>query len=127
MKHGRTFPVTVGIAVFVVGMYLFIAWYSNPVIVHVENRTGQAMMRVIVSTRDEARNRDAIPASAQWTLTLHPKQESGIEVRYINGNGNPCEGKVEAYLERGVRGTVDVQVLGCHQLTFQASVGVSLL
>jgi hypothetical protein len=126
MKVGRRFLVTFGIAVVLVGIVMLVKWFAGPVKVHVENQTGEPASNVVVSTRDEVQTRGTIPAFGKWNFTLHPKMDTGIDVQYRDQNGNSCGGAVDVYLDPGFRGTINIQVLGCHQLKFESNLGISL-
>jgi hypothetical protein len=126
VKLGRKTLVGVGVAALLVGAVVCVVWLMHPVTVHVVNKTGEPMNDVAVSTLDESVLRAAVPPLGEWSLTLHPKRETGIDLRWRDQKGNSCGGYVDEYLERGFRGTVSVQILGCHDVKFKSDVNVSL-
>jgi hypothetical protein len=116
----------VGGTLVLAAIFVLVVWLVSPVTVHVANKTGEPMTEVVVSTLDESLRRDTVPALAEWSLTLHPKRESGIDLRWRDQKGKRCGGRVDEYLERGVRGTVSVQILGCDEVKFKSNVNVSI-
>jgi hypothetical protein len=127
MKVGRKTFIVAGIAALLVGVVIFVVWLLNPVRVHVANRTSEPLTEVTVATRDEVRGRNFMAPFDEWSLTLHPKQETDIDVQYRDQKGNHCGGKIDTYMDGVSRGTVSIQILGCHELKFESNVNGSLI
>jgi hypothetical protein len=113
--------VVAGVAL-VVGVAVFVRWYKNPVIVHVINRSAGRLDAVVLTTTDETLRDTSIPPGGFWTVSVHPVQESGIDMRYRDSNGQSCGGNIDIYMERGSRGTVDIEVFGCKDFKFKSDV-----
>ena len=90
-----------------------------PVTVRVRNETPGPMTKVEVATVDELRTRNGIEAGGECSIGFHPKLETAVDLRWRSQAGDACAGHADVYLERGIRGTVYVRVLGCHELKIE--------
>jgi hypothetical protein len=69
---------------------------------------------------------ESIAPGGEAAVTFHPNRESGVQLRWRGAQGEACDGSVDAYRERGVRGRIDVQIVECHKLKIEQDVGYSL-
>jgi hypothetical protein len=88
-------------------------WVRNPVTVRITNGMSEAITDVVIATREETMNQRLIRPSDKWQLTVHPRSESDLELRFVDARGRRCGRNLDVYLENGVRGSVDLQVIGC--------------